>query len=128
MTTTQSQLIQTANGYLLCSDHARKWQEGGNNVSMWPANEQESTAGSGLCSDCVDEYVTTPDANVRVASIAGAIFAEVLAQLEELSDDTRELINTGIDYALAEDLRGSLMAAVEQRFSDWLDDNAIGEQ
>ena len=49
-------LIQTANGYLLCSVHAEAWQRGGNDVSMWPANEAEIVEGGGVCADCADEF------------------------------------------------------------------------
>jgi hypothetical protein len=49
-------LIQTANGYLLCSVHAEAWQRGGKDVSMWPANEAEIVQGGGVCADCADDF------------------------------------------------------------------------
>lgn len=59
----------------------------------------------------------------RARRIVGQISGEVYAQLEELSDETRGLLVTEPDKVMAEDLRGSLLAAVDQRFSDWLADN-----
>lgn len=63
----------------------------------------------------------------RRRKIAGQIMIEVLAQLEEPSDETSALFEDDEDDALAKDLRECLLASIEQRYSDWLCDNDLGE-
>lgn len=59
--------------------------------------------------------------------LAGQIYSEALAQLEELSSESGEFLFDAEDERLAEDLRGSLMAALEQRYLDWLCDNDLAQ-
>lgn len=59
------------------------------------------------------------------------IVGEVMAQLDDLSDDTMSLVEDadlcldGPTFALAEDLRQTLQATIDQRVCDWCADHRI---
>lgn len=77
---------------------------------------------------------TTATAEARKA-VVDSIFGEVMAQLDELSDDTMSLVGeveadgegnySGPLFDLAEDLRETLAATLAVRFSDWCADNDL---
>lgn len=67
----------------------------------------------------------TPEVQARYRTIAGQIVIEVMAQLEEPSDDTAAHFVTDEDEKFAKDLRETLMAAVDQRFLDHIADSGI---
>lgn len=63
----------------------------------------------------------------RQERLAQQIYSEAMAQLLELSDESGEFLEEPADEELAEDLRGCLAAALDQRYSDWCADNGIGQ-
>lgn len=74
---------------------------------------------------------THPDLVRRAArrtTIAASIIIEVMAQLEELSDETCSAFDDDEheeDRAFAEDLRETLIATVDQRFADFMCDAGL---
>lgn len=68
------------------------------------------------------------------AQIIDEIVGEVMAQLEELSDDSVALCNAHGDEhydrmtEMADDLRETLIVTVRQRVSDWVCDNATAAE
>lgn len=75
-------------------------------------------------------HLTRPGRDARRSEIAGNIMLEVVAQLAELSDETSAMFDDEEheqDRAFADDLRESLLAAVDQRFSDYLCDVGLGD-
>lgn len=68
------------------------------------------------------------DRSCREMQIIDSIVGEVMAQLEELSDDTWALLPGGDAdplHEMADDLRLTLIATVRQRLSDWVCDNEV---
>lgn len=62
----------------------------------------------------------------REEQVIDSIVGEVMAQLEDISDDTWALLPDGMEdplFGMADDLRLTLMATVTQRVSDWVCDN-----
>lgn len=62
----------------------------------------------------------------REEQVIDSIVGEVMAQLDEFSDDTWALLPEGEDdplYEMADDLRLTLVVTIRQRLSDWVCDN-----